>query len=212
MQAEQDMTNAPGTSNSLDSPNTVDDPIESVTCLLVDAEEGSEDAWNLIYTLVYHDLHRIARSQIRRHAQPGLTPTSLISEAWIKLARTQVSASCRPHLMSLIARAMRFVLLDEARRVMTDKRGGEMYFEGPTAVENLRVDSQIEELLALDKALESLALISDRLAKVVELRYFGGLDELEIAALLGVTERTVRRDWRKARAYLQSHLDATPQA
>jgi ECF sigma factor. len=108
MQALQDMTNVPGNPDSLDGPPPTDDPIGSVTCLLVDAEEGDEDAWNRIYTLVYHDLHRIARSQIRRHAQPGLTPTSLISETWIKLARTQVSASCRPHLMSLIARAMRF--------------------------------------------------------------------------------------------------------
>jgi ECF sigma factor. len=95
---------------------------------------------------------------------------------------------------------------------MTDKRGGEMHAEVPSAIDNVPVDSRIEELLALDKALESLSRINDRLAKVVELRYFGGLDEMEIATLLGVTERTVRRDWRKARAYLQSHLDASPRA
>ncbi len=189
-----------------------DEAIESVTVLLLDAETGSEEAWNRIYTLVYHDLHRIARSQIRMHFQPGVSPTSLISEAWLKLARTQASASCRPHLMSLIARAMRFVLLDEARRTMTDKRGRDVHIEQLSAIDGLGVDSQIEELIALDRALEGLAGIDGRLAKVVELRYFGGLDEIEIASLLGVTERTVRRDWRKARAYLQSHLDTSDQA
>lgn len=187
-----------------------EDSLESVTRLLVDVEEGDEQAWNRIYNLVYQDLHRIARSQIRRHAQPALSPTSLISEAWIKLARTQASASCKPHLMSLIARAMRYVLLDEARRVMADKRGGEAHMDGLSAIDHLSVDSRIEELLALDKALQSLTVISSRLGQVVELRYFGGLDEIEIATVLGVTERTVRRDWRKARAYLQSQLDTPP--
>lgn len=190
---------------------STDDAIESVTHLLVDAETGSEGAWDRIYALVYHDLHRIARSQIRMHFQPGLSPTSLISEAWLKLARAQASASCRPHLMSLIVRAMRFVLLDEARRTMAEKRGGGLHIEQLSAADSLGMDSQIEELLALDRALEGLAGIDARLVKVVELRYFGGLDEIEIAGLLGVTERTVRRDWRKARAYLQSHLDAPDQ-
>lgn len=189
-----------------------EDLTQSVTRLLVDAEAGSQEVWNQIYTLVYQDLHRLARSQIRLHAQPGLSPSSLISEAWIKLARRQASASCRPHLMSLIARAMRFVLLDEARRSFTGKRGGNIHFDGISAVDGMQSDSEIEELLALDKALESLAGIDARLAKVVELRYFGGLDEPEIATLLGVTERTIRRDWRKARAYLQSQLDAPSKA
>ena len=203
----QDTTNDLDLAGPLQGP-LPDDPIDSVTCLLIDAEGGSEQAWNRIYNLVYQDLHRIARSQIRRHAHPGLSPTSLISEAWIKLARTQASASCRPHLMSLVARAMRYVLLDEARRVMTDKRGGEAHIDGLSALDHLGVDSQIEELIALDKALDSLSEISSRLGQIVELRYFGGLDEVEIASLLGVTERTVRRDWRKARAYLQRQLDA----
>ena len=185
-----------------------EDPLDSVTRLLVDAEGGNEVAWDRIYTLVYHDLHRIARSQIRMHYQPGVSPTSLISEAWLKLARTQASASCRPHLLSLIARAMRFVLLDEARRTFTEKRGGDVHVEQLSAVDGVGVESQVEQLLELDKALESLATIDARLVKVVELRYFSGLDEGEIAATLGVNERTVRRDWRKARAYLQSHLDA----
>ena len=184
------------------------DALESVTLLLVEAEEGDESAWNRIYSLVYHDLHRLARSQIRLHADPGLSPSSLISEAWIKLARNQASASCRPHLMSLIARAMRFVLLDEARRAFTDKRGGNATHEGITALEQLQNDRRIEELNAPAKALDAPAGIDARLARVAELRYFGGLEASAIAELLGVPERTVRRDWRKARAYLQSQLDS----
>lgn len=182
------------------------DAIESVTLLLLEAEEGNESAWNNIYSLVYHDLHRLARSQIRLHADPGLSPSSLVSEAWIKLARSRASANCRPHLMSLIARAMRFVLLDEARRSFSEKRGGNARHDDISAINQIQVDNRIEELLALDQALERLAGIDVRLARVVELRYFGGLEESEIGSLLGVTERTVRRDWRKARAYLQSQL------
>lgn len=193
-------------------PAASDEAIESVTQLLVDAESGSEEAWNRIYSLVYHDLHRIARSQIRMHYQPTLSPTSLISEAWLKLARNHAAASCRPHLMSLIARAMRFVLLDEARRAMTDKHGGNVHVEQLSAIDGLGVDSRIGELLALDTALEGLSRLDVRLVEVVELRYFGGLGEIEIAGLLGVTERTVRRDWRKARAYLQSRLDGPGQS
>ena len=188
---------------------SADDAMESVTHLLIDAEAGSDEAWNQIYSLVYLDLHRIARSQIRMRFQPGVSPTSLISEAWLKLARSKPSASCRPHLMSLIARAMRFVLLDEARRAMSEKRGGDILIEQLSEIDRLGVDSQLEELVALDRALEELTRIDARLVKVVELRYFGGLDEVEIASLLGVTERTIRRDWRKAKAYLQSHLDAS---
>lgn len=203
------MTSASGKTDGSASPLgafPADDAVESVTRLLVDAEDGDDAAWNRIYSLVYHDLHRIARSQIRMHFQPGVSPTSLISEAWIKLARAQASASSRPHLMSLVARAMRFVLLDEARRSMAGKRGGDAHVEGLSSVADPGIDPEIVELLALDKALEALSAIDERLGKVVELRYFGGLDDAEIATLLGVNERTIRRDWRKARAYLQSHL------
>ncbi|MCW5861210.1 MAG: sigma-70 family RNA polymerase sigma factor [Caldilineales bacterium] len=187
---------------------TSDEAAESVTRLLVDAGAGDDQAWNRIYALVYHDLHRIARSQVRMHLQPGHSPTSLVSEAWLKLARNHAAATCRPHLVSLIARAMRFVLLDEARRAVADKRGAEACSGHLSEIEQLGVDPQIAELLALDRALDHLGRLDARLARVVELRYFGGLEEAEIGELLGVTERTVRRDWRKARAYLQSHLDA----
>lgn len=180
---------------------------ESVTELLADAEEGSAEAWNRIYALLYRDLHRIARSQIRQRLQPGLSATSLVSESWLRLARARASATCGPHLVSLIVRAMRYVLLDAARRELADKRGGKVRVVPLSEVDEPGMTSSLEEMLALNEALESLALADERLAKVVEMRYFGGMDEVEMADVLGVTVRTVRRDWRKARAYLQSHLD-----
>lgn len=192
--------------------SVADHAVGSVTRLLVDAEEGGEDAWNQIYRLIYEDLHHIARSQIRQQLHPGLSPTSLISEAWLKLLRSQAAATNRPHLVSLIARAMRFVLIDEARRALTSKHGGNQNAESLSSVDiPITDDNRLEEMLALDKALESLAEISPRLAKVVELRYYGGLEENEIADLLNVTYRTIRRDWRKARAFLQKHLSLSRQ-
>lgn len=198
------------TSGSVSAPVLDGEKAESVTQLLVEAEKSGGDAWNRIYGLIYQDLHRIARSQIRQQVNPGLSPTSLISETWLKLVRSQVSASSRPHLVSLIARAMRFVLVDEARRALASKRGGRQVVETLSSIgEPAAEDDGLEEVLALDKAFESLAEISPRLARVVELRYYGGLEEAEVAELLGVTSRTVRRDWRKARAFLQSQLAGT---
>lgn len=180
---------------------------ESVTQLLNHAQGGHSDAWDRIYALLYQDLHRIARSQIRQQRRGhSRSPTSLISETWLRLASADFSVENRSHLVALIARAMRFVLLDEARRALAEKRGD--------GVEVLTLDDtnepghqvQLEQLLILDQALNDLATVDARLAQVVELRYFGGLSEQEIADVLKVNERTVRRDWRKARAFLFSHL------
>lgn len=198
---------ADGTACLTETSSTSDEAMVSVTRLLLDVDDGNDEAWNQIYNLVYHDLHRIARSLVRQHAQPSLSPTSLVSETWLRLARSQFSANCRSHLTSLIARAMRFVLLDEARRTLTTKRGNNAPTESLSSSHELAVDSQLEQLLEINEALERLAGIDTRLSQVVELRYFGGLDEEEIGEVLGVTTRTVRRDWRRARAFLQSQLD-----
>jgi len=191
------------------TPHPPGNAAESVTVLLADAEEGSVEVWNRIYALLYRDLHRIARSHIRQRMQSGLSATSLVSESWLRLARARVSATCGPHLVSLIVRAMRYVLLDAARRELADKRGGKIRVEPLSDIDEPGMVSSLEEMLALNQALESLTRADERLAKVVEMRYFGDMDEVEIADVLGVTVRTVRRDWRKARAYLQSHLDGT---
>lgn len=194
------------------APNGEPSPeLESVTRLLEEAQHGCADAWDRIYSLLYQDLHRIARSQIRQSAKgiQAFTPTSLISETWLRLANADAPASSRAHLTCLIARAMRFVLVDEVRRLLTEKRGDGINFVELNDSLDPSFHAPPEQILVLNQALESLALMDERLAKVVELRYFGGLNEREIAEVFDVTERTVRRDWRKARAYLASHLETT---
>jgi RNA polymerase sigma factor (TIGR02999 family) len=180
---------------------------DSVTQLLGEVENGQPEAWNRIYALLYRDLHQIARSQIRQQRRGHVrSPTSLISETWLKLASADFSVENRAHLVALVARAMRFVLLDEVRRTLAEKRGEGMDLLPLDENTEPGQSSRLEQLLILDQALNDLAKLDARLAQVVEMRYFGGLSELEIADVLKVTERTVRRDWRKARAFLFSHL------
>lgn len=180
---------------------------EPLTALLAQAVGGNAEAWRRVYGLLYSDLHRIARSQIRRQAGVQLSPTSLVSETWLKLSSATLDVQSRRHLTLLIARAMRFVLLDETRRALTDSRGGA---SNATVLRedivDAKAEARLEQLLSLGQALEGLAAIDARLARVVELRYFGGLGEEEVASVLGVTARTVARDWRRARAYLLDRL------
>ncbi len=186
--------------------------IESVTRLIGEARSGQSDAWDRIFTLLYDDLRVVARSQIRQQRRGAGSPTSLISETWLRLAGSPMAVNDRSHLITLMARAMRFVLLDETRRVLTGKRGeGIEVLALEDAPEPGQV-SPLEQLLSLDQALNALAKVDPRLVDVVELRYFGGLTEVEVAEVLGVTERTVRRDWRKARAFLHSQLGDGGQA
>lgn len=179
---------------------------EGFAQLLAAADAGQPDAWHRIYALLYDDLHRIAHSQIRRQAGPRLSPTSLISETWLKLSGARLNVASRRHLTSLIARAMRFVLLDETRRALTDvhSEAGQAPLHDQLSDSGAQV--RLEQLLSLDQALHALAGIDRRLARVVELRYFGGLSERETADVLGINERTVSRDWRRARAYLLTQL------
>lgn len=185
--------------HGLDSP-------ESVTRLIADARSGQGAAWDRVYSLLYDDLHRIARSQIRQRTFGQISATSLVSEGWLRLVGAQVDVESRKHYIALVARAMRYVLMDEVRKGMAAKRG-----QGQSDVpldEGIDAggDFVLEEMIALDAALTRLSAIDPRLGQLVEMRYFGGLDELEIAEALGITDRTVRRDWRKARAFLLTQL------
>lgn len=183
-------------------------PDDSITDLLHAAQAGQAHAWDRIYTLLYQDLHRIARSQARQQRDLGMSPTSLVSETWLRLVNAEVAAATRPHLLALLARAMRFVLVDEARRKLTDKRGQGVVLVPLEAQHDVAEAAQSAEyMLALQQALEALEALDPRLVKVVELRYFGGLSETEVADLLQRNVRTVRRDWRKARAFLACQLD-----
>lgn len=182
------------------------EPPESVTRLLVEAQAGDALAWDRIYALLYAELHRIARVQILQRSHGRISATSLVSESWLRLNGARFAVRDRRHFTALVARAMRFVLMDEVRRNMAEKRGEGRATEALDADAEPAVDAALAEMIALDAALDRLARFDTRLAQLVEMRYFGGLDETEIAEALDVTDRTLRRDWRRARAFLIAQL------
>jgi RNA polymerase sigma factor (TIGR02999 family) len=162
-----------------------------------------------MFSVAYEELRRLAAS-VRRD-DPGMTlsPTALVNEAWLKLASSPgVQPASRLHFKRIAARAMRQVLIEAARRRKADKRGG-----GALAItfdDGLQQSTTCDdELLALDEALGQLARLEPRQAEMVESRFFGGLDVSETAQLLQVSEATILRDWRAARAWLARELRRT---
>ena len=180
---------------------------ESVTVLIRQAREGRSDAWDLIYARIYQDLHRLARAQLQQRWRAPLSPTSLISEAWLKMAGAAASAESRFHLIALIARAMRYAMLDETKKAAADKRGHRVEFVDLEHEHRDGEAANLERLVLMDQLLEHLNKIDPRMVAIVELRYFGGLSDREIGVLLGVGEDRVGRDWRAARSYLIAHLN-----
>lgn len=160
-----------------------------------------------LFSLAYEELRRLARSVSRNDPSATLNPTALVNEAWFKLAGTPgIAQTSRLHFKRIAARAMRQVLIEAARRRQAGKRGGG---EAVLVVSDESMHGMISddgELLALDAALEDLARHEPRQALVVESRFFGGLDVAETAELLQISEATVLRDWRAARAWLAREL------
>ncbi|MEM8932746.1 MAG: ECF-type sigma factor [Acidobacteriota bacterium] len=190
-----------------------DDPPEAktITLQLQRWAAGEPDAFDELLPLVYAELRRIARGQRRRASPSALgdvtsATTDLVHEAFLRFAhKDRQCYAHREHFYAVAAKAMRHILLDQAKRRATAKRG-----RRPERValdpERLQLDEQAEFLLALHQSLERLETVSPRAGRVVELRYFGGLTEGETARVLGVDGRTVRRDWAKARLWLAETL------
>jgi RNA polymerase sigma-70 factor, ECF subfamily len=178
-----------------------------VTELLVAWRGGETGAVDRLLPLVYEELKRIARRQLRIEAVGHtLNSTALVHEAYLKLVdQTRVEWVDRAHFYAVAAQAMRRILVDHARKHRAAKRGGGER-RVPLDDADLPIEERAELLVALNEALERLAALDSRLAQVVECRYFGGLTEEETAAALGVTARTVRRDWVKARGWLHEEL------
>jgi RNA polymerase sigma factor (TIGR02999 family) len=180
---------------------------EPITDLLLQLSIGDPSAMDRLFPLVYDELHRMARRALRReHLDHTLGTTGLVHEAYLKLVdQTRVGWRDRAHFFAVAALAMRRILVDYARRHRREKRGG-----GRRAVSldesAISLDQRAENLMALDEALTRLGALSPRLGRVVECRFFGGLTEEEIAEALGVTTRTVKRDWAKARGWLYQEL------
>lgn len=199
---------APHVADVTASASSSDPSPERVTRLLERLEEGDRHAVDPLFRLVYDDLRRLARAAMARES-PGhtLQATALVNEAWLKLAAGRPpAASGREHFLGIAARAMRQVLVDHARRRKAERRGGDRVRVTLAAAEGPADGHDLDELLALDRALDQLDADEPRLRQVVEYRYFAGLTDDEIAGLLGVTRRTVLRDWARARAWLNRAL------
>jgi len=183
---------------------------EDITLLLVDARKGSAHAQERLYAHVYRELHRLAERQLRGDREHG-GATSLVHEAYCKLSRASTPFNDRQHFFATASRAMRQILIDRARERLTDRRGGGVR---PQTLDGVAMEVSAgghdDELLALNQALDQLGQLDARLAQVVEMRFFGGLELSEIAPLLEVSERTLKRDWRRARAFLYQVLGNTP--
>lgn len=181
---------------------TMTDP--SVTMWLHRAGEGEADALGQAYAAAYEDLKRTAHAQLRRGGGE-LDTTSLVNETYLKLAHAD---SFRPQdrqaLLALSAHAMRQVLVDHARKMHADKRGGGV--QAVTLHTGLAESTPALDVLELNELLTTLAKADARTAQGVELRCFGGYTETEIAEIQGITVRTVNRDWRRARAFLMAQL------
>jgi len=170
-------------------------------------EYGDRQVLDHLFSVTYEELRRLASTVRRGDPSATLNPTALVNEAWIKLANSpQFPTTSRLHFKRIAARAMRQLLIEAARRRHARKRGGGA--EVTVAFDAAEQQSATTEkgLLALDSALEELGRINPRQAMMVESRFFGGLDVTETAALLEVSEATVLRDWRAAKAWLAHEL------
>jgi RNA polymerase sigma factor (TIGR02999 family) len=179
----------------------------TITDLLVAARSGSDGALDRLYPMVHHELRRIAHLHMAgERPDHTLGTTGLVHEAYLKLVdQTRMEWQDRNHFFAMASRAMRQILVSYARRHRSAKRGGG---SAPVTLdEGLHAAEQrADTLVALDEALGRLEAMEPRLGQVVECRFFGGLSEEETADVLGVTSRTVRRDWVKAKGWLYREL------
>ncbi|MEO7363489.1 MAG: ECF-type sigma factor [Gemmatimonadaceae bacterium] len=207
----------------IDGPPTPDDDPGDVTTWLrrlreqpktglqADGSGSGADAHDALAPLVYDELHRLAVHLMRGEQSPiTLQPTALVHEAWMRLVQQHSTQfNDRAHFFAIAVRLMRRVLVDQARRRSAVKRDGGVQ----ESIDNIDIEAPVtdnaDEVLRVHTALEKFAELHERQAQVVELRFFAGLTTAEIAALIGVSEPTVKRDWVVARAWLQRELSAS---
>ena len=183
---------------------------DDITAILLEARAGEREVLDRLLPLVYEELRAVASRRLAaERSDHTLDTTALVHETYVKLVdQTQVEWQDRAHFFAVAARAMRRILLDHARRHATTRRGGGRRRVPLDAdgLSSLSIHERAETLIELDRALERLSQLNGRLSRVVECRFFGGLTEEETAAALGVTPRTLRRDWAKARGLLYAWL------
>ncbi|HLV87775.1 MAG TPA: sigma-70 family RNA polymerase sigma factor [Candidatus Sulfotelmatobacter sp.] len=180
---------------------------EDVTLLLSALTRGEQHAASKLIPVVYDELRRLAASYMRRERiDHTLQATALVNEAYLKLVEQRsVDWQSRAHFFGIAAQLMRRILIDHARGQLRQKRGGEMQM---VSLDEAFVfsEQQGDELLAINDSLEKLTKVDPRQARVVELRFFGGLTVEEAAQVLGVSPKTVKRDWNVAKAWLYADL------
>jgi RNA polymerase sigma factor (TIGR02999 family) len=178
--------------------------MRDLSTLFADARAGDQKAIGQIFALLYPDLKAIARSRLRRNQRLTMLDTTvLVHESFLRFEKLgQVALADRQHFLAYAARVIRNVIVDIVRHEHADKRGGGAAMQTLDTGFMEGIEDDRQEVLAVAEALETLEAMDVRLASVVEMRYFAGFTEDEIAIALGVTTRTVRRDWEKARTLL----------
>jgi len=178
---------------------------EDITQLLHQLSNGGQAVLDQLFPLVYSELRRLAKIQ-RQRDQYGLNTTALVHESYLKLIGQNVSdLADRQHFFALVSRAMRQIVVDFARARMTRKRGGGMA-QVELEYDVMGQESEALEMIALDEALDKFANLDKQMVSVFEFRYFSGMSTEETARMLGVSDRTVQRQWRRAQAWLSQEL------
>lgn len=179
-----------------------------ITELLIRARGGDGSALDAVFDALYDDLRQMARSRLRAHPRDVLLDTAgVVNDCYLRFAKTRrVTPTDRQHFLAYCSRAMRSVIVDMVRASRRERRGGKASHTSLSVEPAL--DRALEEVDVLDvhEVLNQLADLEPRLAQVVEMRYFGGLTEKQIGEVLGLTDRTIRRDWEKARLFLAAAL------
>jgi RNA polymerase sigma-70 factor (ECF subfamily) len=180
-------------------------PIPALSEVLEKSTNGDHHSFDRLFTLIYNDFRGLAKSYLAREAhQDTLQATALVNEAYLRLAEQQVDWKNRSHLLAVGAVAMRRILVNHAIAAKRHKRGGAA--ARVTLSEDLIGAEQNLDVLAVDQAIDALAKLDDRHAKLVELRFFGGLSVPEVAGVLGVSVSTIEKDWRFCSAWLKNAL------
>jgi RNA polymerase sigma factor (TIGR02999 family) len=189
-------------------PHLLDGQVTELTALLQAARRGDKAALDDLFSLMYAELHQLAHNRLSRNKRtPQLDTTSLVHESYLRCVKAgQLDVEDRAHFLAYAAKVMRSIIVDFARRRHAERHGGGA--DPVTLNTDLAesVHASEDEIIRVDDALKDLARLDERLVHVVEMRFFAGLSEAEIAGVLGVNERTIRRDWDKARLLLQAAL------
>lgn len=178
-----------------------------VTKLLKSVGDSSDEAYDELFPLVYEQLRSLALSKLNReHSDITISKTELVHEAYIKMINQEtVEFENRNHFMAIAARCMRQILIDHARKQKAQKRGGDQ--QKVTYIDELlKMEEQVNKLVDIDQKIKELSELNERLSKIVEMRFFGEMTMGTIADVLDLSERTVKRDWAKARGWLYKEL------